>query len=140
METPSWAQIVSILCLVLYTLEVALELAVGFRIWGQKVNLFIILMGYLEIILSLSVPENASVSLLRALRCVRVIKLLAALRDAGLSSLTQLENILMVCMKDSVGEAPDVLLAQRYGNHVSCGYSNDSMIHPFWMVYSTHLW
>jgi len=100
MATPSWAQIVSILCLVLYTLEVALELAVGFRIWGQKVNLFIILMGYLEIILSLSVPENASVSLLRALRCVRVIKLLAALRDAGLSSLTQLENILMVCMKD----------------------------------------
>ena len=107
MVTPAWSQILSIFCLVLYTVELTLKLAGGFGVWGQKVNLFIILTGYLEIILS--VPEAPSVllSALRAVRCVRTIKLLASLRDAGLSSLTHLEDIMMLCMKDSVGEVPN---------------------------------
>jgi len=109
LATPAWAQIVSIFCLVLYTFELALKLAVGFGLWGQKLNLFIILTGYLEIILSLSANPSVLLSVLRAVRCVRIIKLLASLRDAGLSSLTQLENIMLLCMKDSVGEAPDYL-------------------------------
>lgn len=100
LATPAWAQIVSIFCLVLYTFELALKLAVGFGLWGQKLNLFIILTGYLEIILSLSANPSVLLSVLRAVRCVRIIKLLASLRDAGLSSLTQLENIMLLCMKD----------------------------------------
>lgn len=104
LATPAWAQIVSIFCLVLYTFELALKLKFG--LGGLKLNLFIILTGYLEIILSLPANPSVLLSVLRIVRCVRIIKLLASLRDAGLRSLTQLENIMLVCMKDSVGEAP----------------------------------
>ncbi|CAK9064939.1 L type [Durusdinium trenchii] len=105
-KSPSGLLLVSYLCLSLYTIELALNLLLnGRQVLRQnliRLDLFLVLCGYTELLSDLLMPSSAitSLSLLRILRLVRVFRLLKLLRNVrALRELSKLVKMMSTCMK-----------------------------------------
>jgi len=98
--------VISNTCLVLYTVElVVMGILKGTRYFKDGfvlLDLFVVICGYTELILSAADPGNAfsSVGVLRVLRLVRIIRLLRLLRRTrALRELQKLVIMMSTCLK-----------------------------------------
>ena len=101
-EVPSWVSLFFFLCLVLYTIELPLSVCLFKKKALQKrgLDVVIILAGYLEIAVSfLGELDRQTFIFLWLARPLRILKLLGHVQFRGLSDL---ENIMLVCVKNLV--------------------------------------
>jgi len=102
---PMWLTVASNVCLALYTVEFCMWLWVlpltrAIRDRFLLIDFFIILTGYVEIVLLAAGLTVGSFGLLRALRIVRILRLLKLFRKIPyLKELQKLVNMTSTCMK-----------------------------------------